>query len=148
MHGPTGRIAGALALVVAVYLAGTTSFCVGAIGFLTFMWLFAMASAGLLVQACYGRSRPNRVFTVPALRVIGNLSYSFYLLHGIALGAIFTAFAKLGWLVAIRNESVIFTCAPVAARFVITFVGACALYALAERPYFRSKGLVAPAGGN
>lgn len=119
-------------LVLLVYAAAVVPYKVGAVGISYFLPLFGGGAALLVVKACFGDGLLNRVFCLAPLRLLGNLSYSFYLTHALAI-ALMTV-----WLLPALAKW------PGAAILPL-YVGAClaasvclsvVLFAVAERWYF------------
>lgn len=73
-------------VVVAAYLAVTTFFVVDH-DYTHFSGLYAMACLLLVAKATYGTGLLRRLFCWRPLRALGNISYSFYLLHALVLVA-------------------------------------------------------------
>ncbi len=77
--------------------------------------------------------KPNwlsRVYSLAPLRTIGNVSYSFYLLHPIALLAVTMALDRL------HVDGAWFAAGLIAGGFALSFCMAAVSFALLERPYF------------
>jgi peptidoglycan/LPS O-acetylase OafA/YrhL len=72
------------------------------------------------------------VFAWTPLRYLGNVSYSFYLVHGLAVELVMNDTME-SWL-APRGLAYLVT--TFAASLVLGIVAATALFVLAERPYF------------
>lgn len=87
----------------------------------------------LMLLYAVGRSGPiARVFGWTPLRWLGNVSYSYYLIHGLALNAV--ALAVL-WLVPPSSPRVglFFIALPIA--YAVTIVASTGLFLLVERPF-------------
>lgn len=93
----------------------------------------------LLCLACF--QSPNawlaRGFAWTPLRWLGNMSYSYYLLHGLALKAAFLALAVP--FPAERHASWPFFWALLPAMFLLTLVPTAMLFLLVERPFSLAK---------
>lgn len=74
----------------------------------------------------------NYLFTLPYLRWLGNMSYSYYLIHGLSLKAIFMVFAKL--LPPHHGSELIFWMGltPI---FLITLLPSAVLFCWIEKPF-------------
>ncbi|HGY9625462.1 TPA: acyltransferase family protein [Pseudomonas putida] len=71
-------------IVAALALLVTTTYAFRP-DYLMLMPFFALAFSVLMVNAVYGEGFINKIFTVWPLRFIGNISYSFYMIHGPAI---------------------------------------------------------------
>lgn len=101
----------------------------------------ALANQLLLIVAfapiIYCTMMPNNfatsLFAWRPISYAGNLSYSFYLIHGLCIHAFFTVFTKVfgttGW------TSDLFYWFLMSAVLLAAFVGSAVLYLLVERPY-------------
>jgi exopolysaccharide production protein ExoZ len=74
----------------------------------------------------------TRAFTWTPMRWLGNMSYSYYLLHGLALKAGFMALGKL--MPATANEPLFFL-AMLVPMFVLTLIPTTLLFLFVERPF-------------
>ena len=112
---------------------------------------YAVRTAGLFVGflvLCYGCfTRPAgfvaRCFALTPLRWLGNMSYSYYLIHGLALKAMFMV---IGWLWLPTQLTWPWIAGLLGLTFAASLVPAAALYLVVERPWSLSKGgaLAAP----
>lgn len=68
-------------VVLGVTLSATTAYALTP-DYLRLMPFFAAAFSMLMISAVYGSGFINRIFTVWPMRFIGNISYSFYMIHG------------------------------------------------------------------
>ncbi|WP_066265575.1 acyltransferase family protein [Hydrogenophaga palleronii] len=97
---------------------------------------YVIQSAALLVfcLACF--SRPNsllaRAFCWTPLRWLGNMSYSYYLIHGLTISAAFLLLSRV--LPGVQFGSWFFW-AMLAPMFVVTLLPSAALFLLVERPF-------------
>ena len=112
--------------------------------------LAAIVKTGMLFLAffvlclcCFGDPRGwlARAFCVGPLRWLGNMSYSYYLLHGLALKAAFAALAKLDPPTATGALFFWFWLAPM---FALTLAPCAALFLLVERPQSLAQHHAAP----
>lgn len=96
------------------------------------MTLFA--SFFVLCFCCF--SRPTAwlpcTFSWTPLRWLGNMSYSYYLLHGLALKASFLALAKY---LPTGTQEPLLICALLPVMFALTLIPTGALFLLVERPF-------------
>lgn len=95
-----------------------------------FVLVYAGAAALLVNHALHERGYLQRLFSLPALRTLGNLSYSFYLLHPIGLMLARYAIAPL------HLDGIAWGIAFVVAGFVLSVLLAAASFIALERPYF------------
>ena len=72
------------------------------------------------------------VFSWTPMRWLGNMSYSYYLLHGLALKAGFLAIAVA---LPIANHGFLFSCALLPAMFGLTLIPTAVLFLAVERPF-------------
>jgi len=99
----------------------------------------------LLCHAAFrSKGLTARVFCWTPLRWLGNMSYSYYLIHGLALKAVFYLLARLvppaaGW------EGAFWGLLP--PLFALTLVPATLLFALVERPFSLTREGKAPLAG-
>lgn len=104
----------------------------------------------LLCWSCFShpRGRLARAMAWTPLRWLGNMSYSFYLLHGLALKAAFIAFAAL---LPPAPHGLLLFCALLAPMLAFSALASAALFVLVERPLSLAPaigraGAPAPAG--
>jgi peptidoglycan/LPS O-acetylase OafA/YrhL len=88
----------------------------------------------LLCLTCFSRPRGvlSRIFMVTPMRWLGNMSYSYYLLHGLAI--------KVAALVLVamlpgRGYGILFMLAMMVVLFVVSLVPTTVLFLLVERPF-------------
>lgn len=122
----------ALALLVAA-LATTTMPYAGP-GAFTVKILILFAAFFTVCYACF--QQPDawlaRGFCWAPLRWLGNMSYSYYLLHGLALKACFLVLAMT--VAHVQNEA-LFAAAMLPLMFLLTLLPSAALFLLVERPF-------------
>ena len=128
---PPKFIDGLALLALASALVGTVAQKV--LGF-DGQWKFAILgfSFFVLCLVCFtvdGYS--SRAFRWRPLRWLGNISYSYYLLHGLVLNAFFLAAYKV---IPPDGNNVLAFCLGLAASFPATFVASTVLFALIEKP--------------
>jgi exopolysaccharide production protein ExoZ len=127
------------AAVILVYVAANLLF-VADQNWYRFIPVYLLTSAALVIKIVYGNGFLHKLFRLGPLCRLGNISYSFYLFHGLAI----VAFCD--------HVGPHLKALPEAARFIALFAGAFALsvvaaslsYALLERPYFTRKGAKRP----
>jgi exopolysaccharide production protein ExoZ len=123
------RWSGTVALVIAVVALAVFKHAQMA-GWFRYTTLFVCLS--WLCLECFTVSGgTERVFSLTPLRWLGNASYSYYLIHGLALKAFFFAFAKVHS--PSGNEDLLFW-ALIPAVFAVTVVVSVVLYLGVERP--------------
>lgn len=99
--------------------------------------------AGALFITCYSTfyiegSKLARAFSWTPLRRLGNMSYSYYLLHGLALKAGFIVVSKL---IPPTPHGIIFVLILLPLMFVLTLVPSMMLFILIERPFSLKRSL-------
>lgn len=120
--------------VALLYLLATLSFSF-IHEFAIFTPIYSFAGGWLFIQVVFGKGWLNGLFTLAPIRYLGNISYSFYLVHVPALVLTFHLagqVAKLaagGWTYAVL----------LASEFALSLVFAIGLFAIAERPYFQLR---------
>jgi peptidoglycan/LPS O-acetylase OafA/YrhL len=118
-------------LVLLCYAASTLYFA-EVLSYGTFIPVFALTGALLVIKVMFGSGPLTRFFASAPLRYLGNMSYSFYLIHGLAIEIVmlpdgpFTVLAPLPMLAATL---------PLA--LLIAGLFSTALFLVAEKPYFR-----------
>jgi peptidoglycan/LPS O-acetylase OafA/YrhL len=128
---PAPRSSSALITLVAGLAATTIPFT----GPLTFAVkiIILFCTFFIVCYSCF--SRPNswlaHGFSRTPLRWIGNMSYSYYLLHGLTLKFIFMVLFTI--VPSVTNEALFFI-GMMPAMFVITLLPSAALFLLVERP--------------
>ncbi len=78
----------------------------------------------------------EQLFSYSPLRWVGNISYSFYLIHGFTLNVTATLFGHLSWS---RHHPVASGVLLLFPTFLLTFSVATAVYLAVERPYSLSR---------
>lgn len=138
---PTPRSSVALFSLAAGLLATTIPLTGGA-GILKVLALF-----GAFFVLCYSCFRQPtswlaQAFSQTSLRWLGNMSYSYYLLHGLTLKAIFTVLRA--WMPQVEYEWLYFVGAmPII--FILTLFPAATLYLAIERPFSLNSAPTRPA---
>lgn len=94
--------------------------------------LFNLVSALLFVKTCFADGVLNRLFRLSPLRLLGNLSYSFYLIHALALSLGNRWFSAYLLPLNGRTQMLAFF----ALCFALTMTCSVALFCLSERWYF------------
>jgi peptidoglycan/LPS O-acetylase OafA/YrhL len=118
-------------LAIALYISSTALFA-HLLSYPHFVPVFLVATFVLVAKVTYGDGPLRRVFAWTPLRYLGNVSYSFYLVHGLAVELVMNDTME-SWL-APRGLAYLVT--TFAASLVLGIVAATALFVLAERPYF------------
>lgn len=143
LHEALDRVrapANAFAIVALLAAAIATQLPLSAVA-KTGMLFFAFFLLGL---CCFGDPRGwlARAFSARPLRWLGNMSYSYYLLHGLALKAAFAALAQVDPPAA---GGALFFWAWLAPMFALTLAPCAALFLLVERPQSLAPRRPAPA---
>jgi peptidoglycan/LPS O-acetylase OafA/YrhL len=120
--------------VVLAYFASTLWFAY-LLSYEYFIPVFVLTAALLTVNALYGDGRLNRMFSWRPLRYIGNVSFSFYLLHGLGIDLVMDSYPHL--FADFSGLSYLFV--TMTASLVTGLAFATLLFLVAEKPYFRSK---------
>ncbi|RXT52938.1 hypothetical protein B6S44_19555 [Bosea sp. Tri-44] len=121
--------------VIALYLLITSFFTVGLLTTSQFVWAFAGCGSVILCKAIDGQSAIARALAWKPLSELGRISYSFYLLHSVAISLVF----KEWWLLYIQRAGTIPNAIYLgAAAFAGSTFLAWVSYQLAERFYFKS----------
>ena len=121
--------------VIGCYLFATTAWVFRVVDFGTFVLFFCAGGALLFIKSSYGEGTLNRLFSYRPLRYLGNISYSFYLIHALVIDALFN---KL-----FGDGGVLFEPLWIAIFIVVSFAGgwlsATLMFVVLERPYFPRK---------
>ena len=100
-----------------------------------FIPVFAFTTFFFVVNVLFADGVLYRIFSVTPLRYLGNISFSFYLVHGFAIEIIMYSqrdiFAGL--------EGILFLLATMLPSLALSVLFATVLFVLAERPYFYLK---------
>jgi exopolysaccharide production protein ExoZ len=126
------RIPDAIALLV---YSGSTLWFANQLSYSHFIPFFVVTTFLLVLKILYGDGFLNRLFRVKWLRYLGNMSYSFYLMHGLALEIIMVnlspRFSGMGKLM--------FLATTFSAALLLGVVLSTILFLLTEKPYFSRK---------
>jgi len=122
-------------LLVGAYLLVTAAYRYYPLNFGYFTPCYGLVCSLLFVKACYGEGWLNRMFSWTPLRWLGNISYSFYLMHGLVIGFlnkfVLRSIGEYSWPVSVTMHFVI--------TFAISAVASVGVYAVCERWYFARK---------
>ena len=128
--------------VIALYLTATTIFAVKTdIPWDRFAPMFCAAGTLLVLKACYGRGVLNRLCNNIAMRCLGNISYSFYLIHGTCVYLVCTQIPR--WSAWIPSHKVQFAIV-LAISMALSLLAATLLFVVAERGYFHRRPIAGP----
>lgn len=120
--------------VATVTLLVTTAYAFNP-DYLRLMPFFALAFSALMINAVYGVGFINKIFTFWPMRFIGNISYSFYMVHGPAI--------TMGYWVTTRivkpETSFGVGLSVLLISMVLTVALSLVLFYALELPYFRRK---------
>lgn len=136
-------IAGLLGLLFA--LTGTIAH--KTVGF-SGQWKFAILSVSffLLCWACFSANGyASKIFRWTPMRWLGNISYSYYLIHGLVLKGIFLFTPSF---VAATGHDIVLFWAGMFFCFVATFIVSTVLFSLVEKPFSLSVRAKVTASGN
>ena len=134
LHGLKVRGPGSIAAFISLGLALATMLLPGEGSIsATLRTLLLFVAFFVLCFSCFSHPQAwaARIFSWTPLRWLGNISYSYYLIHGLALKFVFMLFAK-AW-PADQAASGLFV-ALLLPAFALTLVPAFALFVLIERP--------------
>lgn len=118
--------------VVACYVFATTAWLYRVVDFSAYVLYFLVGGTLLFMKACYGEGALPKVFSMKPLRYLGNISYSFYLIHALVINLVFTGLNRYLDILTVGSGMVIFIALSFCASWV---VGTCMFVAL-EKPYF------------
>jgi exopolysaccharide production protein ExoZ len=123
-------------LAITLYLASTTLFA-QLLEYTYFIPVFVVATFFVVLKVTHGEGVLRRVFAWTPLRYLGNVSYSFYLVHGLGVELTMnfygSAFLGLG--------GPVYLVATLVTSLVIGLILATGLFVLAEKPYFTWRGV-------
>ena len=117
--------------VVAFYLFASNAWPLRIVEYGTSIFLFGLAAVLLVVKCCYDEGPLRSLATWAPLRWLGNISYSFYLLHAIVIGWFAHAWSPLPS--DMRAGSIVMVAC---AAFVVSWIAATLSFVVAERRYF------------
>lgn len=131
------RISAAIpeAVVILLYLATTTAYAAFPINFRLFTPAYAISCSLLFISACYGTGYLNRLFSFRWLRYLGNVSYSFYLIHAVTISTFLHFFRS-----PLKTQPPISAFVVIAgATFALSLVLSIILFIGIEKRYFRRR---------
>lgn len=100
-----------------------------------FIPIFVATSFCLVLNVLYGKDLLNKFFSITPLRYLGNISFSFYLIHGFGIEIIMVHYKKsFEFMDGFLYLSITITLCLLISIFLSTL-----LYLVAERPYFQKK---------
>lgn len=124
-------------LVIALYVSVTTAIGFRVLGPHSEIWLYSMTATLFMIKTCYGTGPLNRLFARRTLRRLGNVSYSFFLVHTIPIYLVIYVFGP--------KLISTFGLGPALYLGCVAFAGsltlAVCLFLVAERPYFVRRNL-------
>ncbi|MGO4173223.1 acyltransferase family protein [Bosea sp. TAF32] len=121
--------------VITLYLIITSFFTFGLLTTSQFVWAFAGCGSVILCKAIDGQSALARTLAWKPLSELGRISYSFYLLHSVAISLVFNWW----WVLYIQRLGPAVNAAYLGAMaFVGSTIFAWISYQLAERFYFKA----------
>jgi exopolysaccharide production protein ExoZ len=136
-----GRIPGWF--ILAAFLGSTVLFA-ETLDYTVFTPVFVITASMFVLHVVFGDGCLSRLFAAAPLRWLGNISYSFYLVHGLGIEIVMYRFHD----VFLGLPSWLHLTTTLGASLLLSILFATALFLLAERPYFSRKlGRPAPAVG-
>jgi len=121
-------------LVIGCYLASTLWFSF-LLSYQNFIPVFLVTSFLLVLKVLYGDGFLNRLFRIRWFRYLGNISYSFYLMHGLAIelvmGHLAEGFVEFG--------IAVYLVATFGLALLLAVALSTVLFLLTEKPYFTRK---------
>jgi exopolysaccharide production protein ExoZ len=126
------------AAVVGAYVAVTTFFALDH-DFAHFAWAYAVSCLLLVAKATYGNGLLTRVFCWAPMRALGNISYSFYLLHNLALVVVVDHVGPL-----LKVAGAVQFCVLLVLSLAVGVGASRVSYRLLEQPYFQRRRPVSP----
>lgn len=122
-------------LVALLYFGATLPYMVAPPGahWRLFSLVFAIAGTLLVVCGCFGDGWLHRFFRLRGLRLMGNISYSFYLIHPVCVRAVCRSAAGRSFEVASPQGSFALC---LVLSFGLSLLAGALLYLLIERGYF------------
>jgi peptidoglycan/LPS O-acetylase OafA/YrhL len=126
-------------MAIAIYVLITTA-TIYLREYLVFVALYVPAATMLVDHALHTKGVLHRIFSTLPLRLLGNISYSFYLNQGIGLLAARYAIEPM------KLSGAAWCIALLLVGFAITFVLSSLSFVALERPYFVFRHLLVPEG--
>lgn len=118
--------------VVACYVFATTAWLYRVVDFSTYLLYFLAGGTLLFMKACYGEGVLPEVFSLKPLRYLGNISYSFYLIHALVIKFVFTWLNSRLDILTVGIGMLIF----IALSFCASWVIGTFMFVALEKPYF------------
>jgi peptidoglycan/LPS O-acetylase OafA/YrhL len=115
---------------IAFYVSSTILFA-QLLGYAYFIPVFVVATFALILKMLYGDGVLRCVFSWIPLRYLGNVSYSFFLVHGLAIELVMSGSGR-----ASGNAGAWSFAGAFAAALFLSAVLATVLFFIAEKPYF------------
>jgi peptidoglycan/LPS O-acetylase OafA/YrhL len=115
---------------IAFYLSSTILFA-QLLGYAYFIPVFVVATFALILKMLHGDGVLRCVFSWVPLRYLGNVSYSFFLVHGLAIELVMSRYGR-----ASGNAGAWSLTGMFAVALFLSIVLATALFFIAEKPYF------------
>lgn len=119
-------------VVLVIFLWSTLVFTLYPHQYEVFVPIFVVTTYLLVWNVIYGKGFLNRFFSILPLRWLGNISYSFYLMHILGVQIVIYMFPLLSGL-----YEPIFLAVTFLLSFAISVAISTLLFVVAERPYFR-----------
>ena len=115
---------------IALYISSTILFA-QLLGYVYFIPVFVVTTFAIILKMLHGDGVLRRVFSWTPLRYLGNVSYSFFLVHGLAI-----EFVMSGYGPASKTTGAYAVAGTFTAALFLSTVLATALFVVAEKPYF------------
>jgi exopolysaccharide production protein ExoZ len=119
-------------LVVALYLAIDMIYRLMPISYGWYMPLYGVAASLLFVKICFGQGWLTRLFSATPLRWLGNISYSFYLMHTACIAIAWRIGQHTGW----PSNSLLALACFLCLSLALSLVSSALLFLICERWYF------------
>jgi exopolysaccharide production protein ExoZ len=118
--------------VVALYVAVDMIFRLLPTSFSWYSPLYGMAATLFFVKVCFGQGWLTRLFSAVPLRWLGNISYSFYLMHAVCIWLAWQIGLRTGW----PSNSLVALGCFLCLSLILSLVSSAALFLVCERWYF------------
>ena len=114
---------------------GSTTWFAWHMDYVRFIPVFVVTTFGFVLKVLYGTGFLNQVFSLRWLRYMGNISYSFYLMHGLAIEVVMVQFFD----VFSALSGAVLLLATFGSALLLAVLLSTGLFLLTEKPYFTRK---------